>query len=306
MTINDMKTMSTSESADLKKRLEIERRRASLWNLAWSRFKKQKLSIFGAVIALCVIILAIFAPILSPYDPKEMHWGEEMVPPCRRFLLGTDELGRDVLSQIIWGARTSLVVGLGAVGILVLIGVIIGSISGYFGGWVDELLMRITDIMLTIPTLFLIILMASIFKSRGIGIIILIIGVTGWPQLARITRSMFLSIKELPYVDAARAMGASNLRIIYRHIFPNAIAPIIVSATFRLASAVLTEAALSFLGLSDPTIVSWGKMLSVGHTTMRYAWWIATFPGIAIFLTVIGFNLLGDGLRDALEAPSGR
>lgn len=293
------------ESVELQERLELEKKRASLWNLAWRRFKKQRLSLFGAGIALCIILLAATAPYVSPHDPKKMYWGNEKKPPSSQFLLGTDELGRDVLSQIIWGARTSLMVGIGAVGLLVFIGVIIGCVSGYFGGWVDELLMRFTDIMLTVPTLFLIILMASIFKSRGMGIIILVIGITGWPQIARITRSMFLSIKELPYVDAARAMGASSARTIFRHILPNALAPIIVAATFRLASAVLTEASLSFLGLSDPTAISWGKMLSVGHTTMKYAWWVATFPGIAIFLTVIGFNLLGDGLRDALEAPSG-
>jgi len=275
--------------------------KATLAAVAWRKFKRNKLSLLGAAIVLALVLTALLAPYISPYDPNEMHWGKEYLPPCPEFPLGTDELGRCVLSRIIWGARTSLMVGLGAVALIAAIGVTIGAISGYFGGWVDELLMRFTDVILTIPSLFLIIVIASIFQTRGLDVIILCIGIVGWPTIARITRSEFLALKEMPYVDAARTMGASHLRIIFKHILINALPPIIVAATFDMAAAILMEAGLSFLGLGDPMAVSWGQMLSVGHTVLKHAWWIATFPGVAIFLSVLGFNLLGDGLREALD-----
>ncbi|RLE87978.1 MAG: hypothetical protein DRJ96_03715 [Thermoprotei archaeon] len=274
---------------------------STLWAVAWRRFKRNKLSLAGLAITVWLVVTAILAPYIAPYDPNKMHWGKEYMPPCPEFPLGTDEMGRDVLSRVIWGARTSLYVGFASVLLIAAIGVTVGAISGYFGGWIDEVLMRITDIVLTIPTIMLLILIASIFQVRSLNVIILAIGAVSWPTIARITRSQFLLIKELPYIDAARVAGLSHPRIIFRHILPNALPPIIVAATFDMASAILMEASLSFLGLGDPRVVSWGQMLSVGHTVMLHAWWVGTFPGLAIFVTVLGFNLLGDGLREALD-----
>lgn len=276
-------------------------RSSSLTAIAWRKFKRNQLSLVGLAIIIGLVIVAILAPYIAPYDPNKMHWGKEYVPPCPEFPLGTDELGRDVLSRIIWGARTSLYVGFGAVALTASIGILVGAISGYFGGWVDEVLMRFTDIMLTIPTIFLLIIIASIFQVRSLNVIIFAIGIVGWPTMARIVRSQFLLIKELPYIEAAKVAGISDIRIIFKHIIPNALPPIIVTATYDMASAILAEAGLSFLGLGDPRAVSWGQMLSIGHTVLRHAWWVATFPGLAIFITVLGFNLLGDGLREAFD-----
>ena len=274
---------------------------SSLGAVTWRKFKRNKLSLAGLAVVTGLVAAAVLAPYISPHNPNKMFWGKEYTPPCPEFPLGTDEMGRDVLSRVIWGARTSLYVGFGAVSVIVLIGVTIGAVSGYFGGWLDELLMRFTDIMLTIPTMLLLILIASIFQVRSLNIIIMSIGLIGWPTIARITRSQFLLIRELPYIDAARVAGLGHLRIIFKHILPNALPPIVVAATFDMASAILMETGLSFLGLGDPRAVSWGQMLSGGYTLLRYAWWIATFPGLAIFISVLGFNLLGDGLREALD-----
>jgi len=279
----------------------VSARSSSLTAIAWRKFKRNQLSLVGLAIIIGLVIVAILAPYIAPYDPNKMHWGKEYVPPCPEFPLGTDELGRDVLSRIIWGARTSLYVGFGAVALTASIGILVGAISGYFGGWVDEVLMRFTDIMLTIPTIFLLIIIASIFQVRSLNVIIFAIGIVGWPTMARIVRSQFLLIKELPYIEAAKVAGISDIRIIFKHIIPNALPPIIVTATYDMASAILAEAGLSFLGLGDPRAVSWGQMLSIGHTVLRHAWWVATFPGLAIFITVLGFNLLGDGLREAFD-----
>lgn len=276
-------------------------RPATLRAIAWKRFKRNKLSLAGLAIFVGLLMTAILAPYVAPYNPNKMHWGHEYTPPCSRYPLGTDELGRDVLSRVIWGARTSLYVGFMSVALIMAIGVTIGAVSGYFGGWIDELLMRITDIVLTIPTIMLLILIASIFQVRSLNVIILAISAVSWPTIARITRSQFLLIRELAYIDAARVAGLSHSRIIFRHILPNALPPIIVAATFDMAAAILMEASLSFLGLGDPRAVSWGQMLSVGHTVLMHAWWVGTFPGLAIFVTVLGFNLLGDGLREALD-----
>ena len=268
---------------------------------AWRRFRRNPTVIFGMIIVLVICITAALASIFSPYNPKEMHYGEVYAPPSSKYRLGTDELGRDILSRIIYGARASLLVGLVAVSILTGIGVVVGSISGYAGGWLDNILMRITDMVMTIPSLFLLIVMVSIFRVRGLHIIMITIGLISWPQMARVVRSEFLSIKERSYIEAAKSIGSSSLSIIFKEILPNAIAPITVMATLRLANAIILEASLSFLGLGDPTAITWGSMLSRGHLVLRRAWWVATFPGIAIFFATLGFNLLGDGLRDALD-----
>lgn len=268
---------------------------------AWRRFHRNPTVIFGMTIVLGICLTAILAPILSPYNPKEMHYGEVYAPPSAKYRLGSDELGRDILSRIIYGARTSLLVGVVSVFILTGIGVVVGAVSGYAGGWIDNILMRATETIMTIPTLFLLIVMVSIFKVRGLPIIMVTIGLISWPQMARVVRSEFLSIKERSYIEAARSIGTSSLSIVFKEILPNAIAPITVMATLRLANAIIIEASLSFLGLGDPTAITWGSMLSRGHLVLRRAWWVATFPGIAIFFATLGFNLLGDGLRDALD-----
>ncbi|MBN2336762.1 ABC transporter permease [Candidatus Bathyarchaeota archaeon] len=268
---------------------------------AWRRFKRNPTVIFGSVIVLTIVAMAVLAPFISPYNPKEMHYSDVYAAPGSDYILGTDELGRDMLSRIIYGSRTSLQVGVVSVFILTFIGVIIGAISGYAGGWIDNVMMRVTEIVMTVPSLFLLIVMVSIFKVRGLHVIMLTIGLISWPQMARVVRSEVLSIKERNYVEAAKSMGESSFNIIFREILPNAIAPITVMMTLRLANAIIIESSLSFLGLGDPLAITWGSMLSRGHVVIRRAWWIATFPGIAILLATLGFNLLGDGLRDALD-----
>jgi peptide/nickel transport system permease protein len=265
------------------------------------RFSRNYLGIFGAAIVSLLVFMSLTAPIIFPYpNPRlEMRY----TPPFKDWSvpLGTDNLGRDMLALIFYGARTSLKVGLGSILLIFIFGVTIGSLAGYFGKWLDEILMRFTDIMLTIPTLFLIIVFLSMFEVRGINVIIFAIGVTGWPGLARITRSQFLSLKKTPYVEAVQVMGGSSFRIMFKHILPNALPPIIVVLTFQMAGAILMEAGLSFLGLGDPTLISWGKIVTQGRVSVATAWWESTFPGMAILFAVLGFNLLGDAIRDSFE-----
>jgi peptide/nickel transport system permease protein len=268
---------------------------------SFKKIVKNKGSMIGLIIFLTMVIVSAFAPFLAPYNPYTIHWGEILVPPGLKFRLGTDHLGRDVLSRLIWGTTTSLQVGILSLIIRTIIAVIIGSVSGYFGGKIDSILMRFTDIILTIPYFFLLILVVSVFHVKGLTPIILTIGLTSWGGLARMIRSSFLSLKEAPYIEAAWSMRASNLRIIFKHILPNTMAPIIVSSTFGLTSAILSVAGLSYLGLADTAIISWGGMCADGQNYLLYGWWVSTFSGLIITITVIGVNMLGDGLRDALD-----
>ncbi|MGQ4914960.1 MAG: ABC transporter permease [Candidatus Asgardarchaeia archaeon] len=269
--------------------------------LIWETFKENKLAVFGLYIVIGLVFVAVFAPILAPYEPNAIDYSAIYQPPSARHLLGTDEIGRDVLSRIIYGARTSLLVGIVAVSISSSIGILLGAISAFYGGYVDEIIMRFTDILLTVPSIFLLIIVTSIFVHPSLTVIMMTIGLIAWPQMARIVRSEILSLKEMPFIDAEKAIGASDKLIIFKHLIPNAIGPIIVTATFGMADAILAEAGLSFLGLGDPTSVSWGRMLTAGHGVFYLAWWVSTFPGLAIFITILGFNLMGDGLRDALD-----
>ena len=275
--------------------------KSSLYYKALKRFFRNKISYVGLMIVFIVVFVAIFCPYLAPHNPKKQYWGEEWAPPSSKFIFGTDDLGRDVYSRVLWGARTSLMVGGVSVTIIVILGTVVGSIAGYFGGVLDQVVMRITDIILTMPTLILLLLISSVLRTRNLVIIMSVIGLLGWPSMARIVRSQYLSYKELNFVEAAKTIGTSDIGIIFKHILPNAFSPIIVVATLRIATSILTEASLSFLGFGDPTAITWGLMLHRSHIAIRTAPWVAIVPGLAIFITVIGFNLLGDALRDALD-----
>ena len=269
------------------------------------KLTRDRLSAVGLVLILIQVTMALIPASLAPYDPKKMHWGEEYLPPSSKYTLGTDNMGRDVLSRVIWGTRTSLIVGLVAVAISASIGIVLGMTSGFFGGNIDNLIMRITDTIMTLPSLLMLIVFSSIFASRSLGVTIIAIGALGWPGITRITRSRVLSVKNELFVEAARGMGTSIPSLLFKHILPSCIAPIIVSVTMSIPRVMITEASLSFLGLGDPRIISWGGMLAGGRSLLRVAWWVAFFPGLAIFIIMLAFNFFGDGLRDALDVRQG-
>lgn len=265
----------------------------------WQRYRKNRAAVFGLVLVLTFIVLAIIAPFISPYDPQKIG-ADLVVAPCTQYLMGTDDLGKDIFSGFLWGARTSLLIGFATALISLSIGIVIGSIAGYFGGIIDNLLMRITEFFMTIPRLFVAIVLIAIL-GPGIMKIIFAIAILSWPSVARLARAEFLSLKERQFIESARAIGDSNISIIFDEILPNASPPLIVSGSLQVAMAILLEAGLSFLGLGDPAVVSWGRMLNDAQRLLRIAWWPAFFPGFAIFLIVLGLNLVGDGLNDALN-----
>jgi peptide/nickel transport system permease protein len=265
------------------------------------RFSRNILSVIAATIVLCLIIVALLADVIAPYDPTSIDVYNVLSPPSKAHLLGTDDLGRDLLSRIIWGSRVSLMVGFVAVGIALMIGVIIGSMAGFYGGKIDAVLMRFVDIMLAFPTFFLILAVIAILEP-SIFTIMAVIGITGWMDVARLVRAEFLALKERDFVDAAKALGVSNIKLIFRHILPNALSPVFVAATFGIAGAILTESGLSFLGLGvQPPDPSWGNILTSGKDNIEIAWWLSLYPGLAILITVLSYNLIGEGLRDALD-----
>ncbi len=275
-------------------------RTSFLRDIFWQRLRRNRLAMIGGGIVLSMFLLALVAP-LTGRDPGAIDIAHRLEPPSWQFLLGTDDLGRDVLTRILYGARISLLVGFVAVGIATSIGIVLGAIAGYYGKWVDATLMRFVDIMLCFPTFFLILAVIA-FLEPSIWNIMIIIGLTGWMGVARLVRAEFLSLRERDFVQAARALGASDRRIIFRHLLPNALSPVFVSATLGVAGAILTESALSFLGIGvQPPTPSWGNMLIAGKQTLGTAWWLSAFPGVAILLTVLGYNLLGEGIRDALD-----
>ncbi len=265
------------------------------------QFSKNRLAAIGGAFVLLVFIVSILAPVLSPYDPSAIDIKNILIGPSLAHPLGTDDLGRDVLSRMIWGGRVSLKVGFVAVGIATLIGVILGSIAGYYGGAVDSLIMRAVDIMLSIPTIFLVLAVIAILEPSIVNIMI-VIGLTSWMEPARLIRAEFMSIKEREFVIAARALGANDFRIMLKHVLPNGLSPILVSATMGVGGAILIESGLSFLGLGvQPPTPSWGSLLASGKDNIEIAWWLSAFPGLAILITVLGYNLLGEGIRDALD-----
>ncbi len=273
----------------------------SYGRMVWRRFKKHKLAMAGLYVLIFMYALAIFAPMIATQSYEAVDPPNKLKPPSREHLMGTDHVGRDVFSRVIWGSRISLSVGFVAAAVAVTLGVLVGATAAYFGGWVDDILMRFTEIVMAFPTFFLLLTIVSILE-RSIFNIMLVIGLTSWPSLARMVRGQILSLREQEFTEAARALGASDARIIFRHILPNAMAPVIVSATMRIGGAILSESSLSFLGLGVPEpFPSWGSILNAGRNYLLQAPWITTFPGIFIFLTVLAFNYVGDGLRDALD-----
>ena len=266
-----------------------------------SRLFRDKLAVVGLIIVLSFFILSVLTPHIAPYDPNIIDVEKILVPPSWEHLFGTDDLGRDVFTRMLYGAGISLKVGFVAVGIAVLVGVFLGAISGYYGGWIDIIIMRFVDIMLCFPSFFLILAVIA-FMEPSIFNIMAVIGLTSWMGITRLVRAEFLTLKERDFVLAEKAMGASNFRIIFVHILPNAMAPVLVAATLGIAAAVLVESALSFLGIGvQPPTPSWGNILTQGQSVLGIAWWLSFFPGMAILITVLGYNLLGEGIRDAID-----
>ncbi len=267
----------------------------------WKRLFSNRMSLFGFYLTLGIVLVGVFAPIIATHDPNNMMFDSVLENPSFEYWFGTDSLGRDVFSRIVWGARTSLYVGIVATGVAAIIGVTFGCLAGYFERSFGPVFMRLADIQLSIPNLVLLIVAAAVIGNRSLEIIALIIGITMWPSMGRVARSKVLDLKTQDFIDAARMSGASHLRIISRHILPNGLGPIIVIATLDIGAAIVAEAGLSFLGLGDPRAISWGQMVTKGIEDMTYAPWSVVFPGMGIFLTVWGLNIFGDALRDALD-----
>ena len=266
----------------------------------WRNFTRQKLAVAGIILLGACVAMAVAAPLLATHDPKAFSIDRYVPPGSPGHPLGTDNFGRDLLSRIIYGARVAFLVGVLSAGISAGLGIVIGAIPGYFGGVVDEVISRFVDIFLMIPVFFLLILATSIFGSN-IYFVMFAIGITTWPANARIMRSQVLTLKTRPYVKASIAAGASVTRVLVRHIIPNGIYPVIANTALQMGSAILTEAGLSFLGLGDPNVVSWGQMIQAGQRYMNVAWWMVLFPGLALLLLVAAFNLTGDGLNYAFN-----
>lgn len=263
------------------------------------------LSLVGFIIIVLIFVLSMLAPIITPYDPNYINVKAILLAPSMQHWMGTDGLGRDVLSRMLFGGRISLLVGLVAVGISTAIGILLGALAGFYRGWVDTMIMRIVDIMLSIPSFFLILAVIA-FLTPSIINIMIVIGLTSWMGVTRLVRAEFLSLNDREFVLASRTLGAKNARLIFTHLLPNSLTPIIVSAVLGVAGAVLMESGLSFLGLGvQAPQASWGNILTDGKEYIQFAWWLSLFPGLAILITVLGYNLLGEGLRDALDPRSG-
>jgi peptide/nickel transport system permease protein len=272
--------------------------------MSWTRFRRSKLALFALVYVVLVTIVAVFAPLLAPFPPNAIELKVRLSPPDSVHLFGTDDLGRDVLARLVYGARVSLTVGFLATAISVIVGSFFGALAGYYGRGVDWVVSRMIEIVLCFPFLFLVLGIVALFRP-SIYTVMIALGLTSWTNEARYVRGEFLRIREIEYAQAARASGARDLRIIFRHLLPNALAPVIVSASFGVAVAILTESALSFLGLGVPLpTASWGSMLSAAREHIEYAWWLVLFPGAAIFMTVAAFNIIGERVRDVLDPRS--
>ncbi|MBI4278125.1 MAG: ABC transporter permease [Armatimonadetes bacterium] len=263
------------------------------------RFLRDRRAVVGLAIVVMAALAAVLAPVISPHSPHALV-GEGLARPGGRYVMGTDRLGRDVLSRLIWGTRISLLFALGAASLSLVLGVVLGLIPGYFGGWVDHLFSRVFEVFLTLPRLFLILLVSALFGTRAtIGVVV--VGLTIWPSNARLMRAQVMSLKARPFVEAATALGATPWRIMGRHLLPNAINPVVANTTLQIAGAILIEASLGFLGLSDVNLPSWGQMLRDAQAHLQKEWWLAVFPGLAISTLVLGFTFLGDGIGRSLD-----
>jgi peptide/nickel transport system permease protein len=291
--------------------LELERRRKeaagtaigqSYLQIAWRRFLKHRLALIGGTAAIALTLMSVLAPWIAPHSFEKINLQERWLSPTLTNVFGTDELGRDVLTRIMFAGRISLVVGYVTAIAISISGALIGAAAGFYGGWLDNALMRLVDVLISVPVLPLYLILAALIPGGGVGRIVLIFTVFGWTTVARLVRGQILSLKSADFVEAGRAMGASEVRIILRHLIPNALAPVIVAATLTVGNAILAESGLSFLGLGiQPPTPSWGNMLTRAQEYLLKASWLAVFPGLFIFFTVLSFNFLGDGLRDALD-----
>jgi peptide/nickel transport system permease protein len=275
--------------------------RHSAWRLSWRRLSHSPAALASTMVLVLLLLAALLAPVLAPYEPAQVSTGAPLEPPGTHHLFGTDRYGRDLLSRILYGARLSLPIGLAAVGFAMVSGSLLGLVTGFAGRWVDDVGSKVIDIMLGFPPIMLALLIIAVL---GIGLVnvVLAVGIAGTPRFARIVRGSTIAVRENDYVEAARALGISNTRILFRHILPNVQGPIIVLATLYLGRAILESSALGFLGMGvQPPTPEWGTMLSEGREFMRYAPWLMIFPGLALFVTVVSINLLGDWLREVLD-----
>jgi peptide/nickel transport system permease protein len=267
----------------------------------WKAFVRNRLAVIGGVVVLGLVTLAALAPWLAPWDPNRPDVRKTLDPPSAQHWLGTDQLGRDVLSRMLYGARVSLAVGFISVGIAATIGVMLGAAAGHHGGLVDASIMRVVDLMLVFPRFFLLLAVLA-FLPPSIWTIMVVIGLTGWMGVARLVRAEFLTLNEREFVIWSHAVGASAPRVVFRHVLPNAMGPVLVAMTLGIPAAILTESGLSFLGLGvQPPYATWGNILNEGKDAIEIAWWLSVYPGLAILITVLSYNLLGEGVRDALD-----
>jgi len=267
----------------------------------WRALRRNRLALAGGVVVVALALLALLAPVISPRDPNRLDVKRILDAPSKAHPLGTDQLGRDVLSRMLYGARVSLAVGFVSVGIAGAIGIVLGSLAGYHGGTTDAMVMRLVDLMLVFPRFFLLLAVLA-FLRPSIWTIMTVIGLTGWMSVARLVRAEFLSLKEREFVLWSQSIGATAFRIIWRHILPNAMGPVLVAMTLGIPAAILTESGLSFLGLGvQPPHATWGNILNEGKDAIEIGWWLSVYPGLAILVTVLSYNLLGEGIRDALD-----
>ncbi len=284
----------------------------SIWGLTWRRFRRSRLAVVALIYVALMTLLALLAPLIAaarpaapvPFGPNDVDIVHRLQPPSANHRFGTDDLGRDVLARMIHGARISLTVGFTATAISLIVGSILGALAGYYGGAADWTVSRLIEVVLCFPFLFLVLGIVALFRP-SLYTIMIALGLTSWTTEARFVRGELLRLRDLDFAHAARASGARDVRIIFRHLLPNALAPVLVSASFGVASAILIESALSFLGFGVPVpTASWGGILSVAEEHIQYAWWLTLFPGVAIFLTVASFNIVGDRFRDAIDPRS--
>jgi len=295
------KMMTPAMEKVMKRQQKGKVRKSTPMRDVWHRLMKNKAAVISAIILLVFLVFAIMPGVFTPYGMDEQNYSEASMAPCAKHPLGTDNLGRDILTRIIWGSRMSLLIGISSIVVAMLLGGVIGAIAAFYGGRVDDILMRIMDIFLAIPIMLLALAIAASFGA-GLSNMLLAISISYVPRFARIIRSSILTVKEYEFIEAATCIGASNGRLIMHHMLPNALAPIIVQGTLGIAGAILSACGLSFLGIGiQPPTAEWGMMLSQARQYIRSCWWMVTFPGVTIMVVIGCFNLLGDGLRDALD-----